>query len=93
MEYEGSSHVPLNVGKRCEIKDNKVHGWISTKSHVCFWLISPSGEYRSGGLIKQELTSHVGPTAISVNEVAPVAPVVTVSPVITVAPVTPTASD
>ncbi|VVB09835.1 unnamed protein product [Arabis nemorensis] len=49
----------------CEIKDNKVHGWISTKSHVGFWLISPSGEYRSGGPIKQELTSHVGPTALT----------------------------
>ncbi|KFK30409.1 hypothetical protein AALP_AA7G257200 [Arabis alpina] len=49
----------------CEIKDNKVHGWISTESRVGFWLISPSGEYRSGGPIKQELTSHVGPTAIT----------------------------
>ncbi|EOA16170.1 hypothetical protein CARUB_v10004306mg [Capsella rubella] len=49
----------------CEIKDNKVHGWISPKSNVGFWIISPSGEYRSGGPIKQELTSHVGPTAIS----------------------------
>ncbi|KAL1190378.1 hypothetical protein V5N11_016759 [Cardamine amara subsp. amara] len=49
----------------CEIKDNKVHGWISTKSKVGFWIISPSGEYRSGGPIKQELTSHVGPTAIT----------------------------
>ncbi|CAF2067283.1 unnamed protein product [Brassica napus] len=49
----------------CEVKDNKVHGWISTKSHVGFWLISPSGEYRSGGPSKQELTSHVGPTAIT----------------------------
>ncbi|KAL1194904.1 hypothetical protein V5N11_020028 [Cardamine amara subsp. amara] len=49
----------------CEVKDDKVHGWISTKSHVGFWIISPSGEYRSGGPIKQELTSHVGPTAIA----------------------------
>ncbi|KAG7539968.1 Rhamnogalacturonan lyase domain III [Arabidopsis thaliana x Arabidopsis arenosa] len=49
----------------CEIKDNKVHGWISTKSRVGFWIISPSGEYRSGGPIKQELTSHVGPTSIT----------------------------
>ncbi|XP_019100915.1 PREDICTED: uncharacterized protein LOC109132906 [Camelina sativa] len=49
----------------CEIKDNKVHGWISTKSHVGFWIISPSGEYRSGGPVKQELTSHTGPTAIA----------------------------
>ncbi|EOA34562.1 hypothetical protein CARUB_v10022113mg [Capsella rubella] len=47
----------------CEIKDNKVHGWISNKSNVGFWIISPSGEYRSGGPVKQELTSHVGPTA------------------------------
>ncbi|XP_010555415.1 PREDICTED: uncharacterized protein LOC104824916 [Tarenaya hassleriana] len=49
----------------CEIRDNKVHGWISTNSRVGFWIISPSAEYRSGGPIKQELTSHVGPTAIS----------------------------
>ncbi|XP_010496219.1 PREDICTED: uncharacterized protein LOC104773335 [Camelina sativa] len=49
----------------CEIKDNKVHGWISTKSHVGFWIISPSGEYRSSGPVKQELTSHTGPTAIA----------------------------
>ncbi|CAG7898889.1 unnamed protein product [Brassica rapa] len=49
----------------CEVKDNKVHGWISTKSNVGFWLISPSGEYRSGGPVKQELTSHVGPTTLT----------------------------
>ncbi|XP_033132989.1 rhamnogalacturonate lyase [Brassica rapa] len=49
----------------CEVKDNKVHGWISTKSNVGFWLISPSGEYRSGGPVKQGLTSHVGPTTLT----------------------------
>ncbi|CAN7033641.1 unnamed protein product [Brassica rapa subsp. trilocularis] len=49
----------------CEVKDNKVHGWISTNSNVGFWLISPSGEYRSGGPVKQELTSHVGPTTLT----------------------------
>ncbi|KAG2319103.1 hypothetical protein Bca4012_054643 [Brassica carinata] len=49
----------------CEVKDNKVHGWISTKSNVGFWLISPSSEYRSGGPVKQELTSHVGPTTLT----------------------------
>lgn len=55
----------------CENKDNKVHGWISMNSGVGkpigFWIITPSNEFRNGGPTKQDLTSHVGPTALSVS--------------------------
>jgi rhamnogalacturonan endolyase len=50
-----------------EVKDNKVHGWISLDPPVGFWIITPSEEFRSAGPTKQELTSHVGPTALSVS--------------------------
>ncbi|VFQ62268.1 unnamed protein product [Cuscuta campestris] len=53
----------------CDNKDNKVHGWISTMTAdhpmVGFWLITPSNEFRSGGPLKQNLTSHVGPMALA----------------------------
>ncbi|CAO2829492.1 unnamed protein product [Amaranthus hypochondriacus] len=49
----------------CEDKDNKLHGWISFKPAVGIWLITPSDEFRMGGPLKQDLTSHVGPTMIS----------------------------
>ncbi|KAE8658678.1 Rhamnogalacturonate lyase family protein [Hibiscus syriacus] len=41
-----------------ENKDLKVHG-------VGFWQITPSGEFRSGGPVKQNLTSHVGPYCLA----------------------------
>ncbi|OMO87945.1 hypothetical protein COLO4_20518 [Corchorus olitorius] len=51
-----------------ENKDNKLHGWIADSDKlnpaVGFWLITPSNEFRNGGPHKQELTSHVGPTAL-----------------------------
>lgn len=50
-----------------EDKDNKVHGWISTDESVGFWMITPSDEFRTGGPFKQDLTSHVGPTTLSVS--------------------------
>lgn len=34
-----------------------------------FWIIIPSDEFRSGGPLKQNLTSHVGPTALSVSNI------------------------
>ncbi|RHN41536.1 putative rhamnogalacturonan endolyase [Medicago truncatula] len=51
----------------CENKDNTVHGWIGFDSDppVGFWMITPSNEFRNGGPIKQDLTSHVGPIALS----------------------------
>ncbi|KAK7262932.1 hypothetical protein RJT34_30513 [Clitoria ternatea] len=55
----------------CENKDNKLHGWINfdSKSNesVGFWMITPRNEFRSGGPIKQGLTSHVGPTTLNVS--------------------------
>lgn len=50
----------------CENKDLKVHGWICCSPPVGFWLIIPSDEFRSGGPMKQNLTSHVGPTTLAV---------------------------
>lgn len=51
----------------CENKDNRVHGWISENPPVGFWIITPSDEFRAGGPLKQDLTSHVGPTVLSVS--------------------------
>lgn len=50
----------------CDNKDSCLHGWISTDPAVGFWLITPSNEFRSGGPVKQNLTSHVGPTTLAV---------------------------
>ncbi|CAD6258466.1 unnamed protein product [Miscanthus lutarioriparius] len=47
-------------------KHNAVHGWISSSSHMGFWVITPSNEFKSGGPMKRELTSHVGPTSLAV---------------------------
>ncbi|KAI3451278.1 hypothetical protein Pfo_007943 [Paulownia fortunei] len=50
----------------CDNKDNKVHGWVSSDHPpVGFWMITPSNEFRTGGPIKQDLTSHVGPIVLS----------------------------
>ncbi|KAM0877379.1 hypothetical protein ACQ4PT_035516 [Festuca glaucescens] len=47
-------------------KDNKVHGWIGGGPvPVGFWVITPSNEFKSGGPLKRELTSHVGPTSLT----------------------------
>lgn len=55
-----------------ENKDLKVHGWISseieTEAPMGFWVIIPSNEFRSGGPLKQNLTSHVGPTSLAVSQ-------------------------
>ncbi|XP_019422979.1 PREDICTED: probable rhamnogalacturonate lyase C [Lupinus angustifolius] len=50
-----------------ENKDNYVHGWIDVDSNasIGFWMITPSNEFRNGGPIKQDLTSHVGPITLS----------------------------
>lgn len=50
-----------------ENKDLRVHGWICMDPGVGFWQITPSDEFRSGGPVKQNLTSHVGPTALAVS--------------------------
>ncbi|KAK3118323.1 hypothetical protein QOZ80_9BG0697260 [Eleusine coracana subsp. coracana] len=47
-------------------KDNIVHGWISSThpNPMGFWVITPSNEFKNGGPLKRELTSHVGPTSL-----------------------------
>lgn len=54
-------------------KDNVVHGWISGSdpNPIGFWVITPSNEFKSGGPLKRELTSHVGPTSLTVSLQAP----------------------
>ena len=47
-------------------KDNTVHGWIGGCG-VGFWVITPSNEFKNGGPLKRELTSHTGPTSLSVS--------------------------
>ncbi|XP_052195181.1 probable rhamnogalacturonate lyase B [Diospyros lotus] len=48
-----------------DIKDNRLHGWISYNEGVGFWVITPNNEFRVGGPLKQELSSHVGPTSLA----------------------------
>ncbi|KAM5575242.1 putative rhamnogalacturonate lyase B [Rosa sericea] len=49
----------------CENQNLRVHGWICMDPHVGFWQITPSDEFRSGGPLKQNLTSHVGPYCLA----------------------------
>jgi hypothetical protein len=49
-------------------KDNEVHGWISDNPSTGFWVITPSNEFKTGGPLKQDLTSHTGPTSLSVRK-------------------------
>ncbi|BBN04267.1 rhamnogalacturonan endolyase [Marchantia polymorpha subsp. ruderalis] len=49
----------------CENQDNKIHGWMSQDPLVGFWIITASNEFRNGGPVKQDLTSHTGPTCLS----------------------------
>uniref|UniRef100_A0ACD6AEH5 Uncharacterized protein n=1 Tax=Avena sativa TaxID=4498 RepID=A0ACD6AEH5_AVESA len=50
----------------CENQYNSVHGWISSDPSIGFWQITPSDEFRTGGPLKQNLTSHVGPTMLAI---------------------------
>ncbi|BBN02207.1 rhamnogalacturonan endolyase [Marchantia polymorpha subsp. ruderalis] len=49
----------------CDNKDNKVHGWMSKHDMIGFWMITASNEFRNGGPLKQDLTSHTGPACLS----------------------------
>ncbi|KAH7315898.1 hypothetical protein KP509_21G070000 [Ceratopteris richardii] len=50
----------------CDNRENRVHGWISMHSMIGFWIITASDEFKNGGILKQNLTSHAGPTCLSV---------------------------
>ncbi|XP_060185168.1 rhamnogalacturonate lyase B-like [Lycium barbarum] len=47
-------------------EDDKVYGWVSANNSLGFWMIIPSNEFRTGGPLRQDLTTHVGPTVLSV---------------------------
>ncbi|CAO2834579.1 unnamed protein product [Amaranthus hypochondriacus] len=49
-----------------EAEDIQVHGWICSNPPTGLWHIIPNNEFRSAGPTKQYLTSHVGPTSLSV---------------------------
>lgn len=49
----------------CETRNNFLHGWISEDPATGFWIITASSESRCGGPMKQELTSHTGPTVLN----------------------------
>ncbi|PHT50864.1 hypothetical protein CQW23_10611 [Capsicum baccatum] len=66
IEPEFKGEVDDKYQYSSEDKDLKVHGWICMDPSLGFWIIVPSDEFRSGGPLKQNLTSHVGPTALSV---------------------------
>ncbi|KAK7282912.1 hypothetical protein RIF29_12030 [Crotalaria pallida] len=68
IEPEFKGEVDDKYQYACESRDNRVHGWISMEpsQSIGFWLITPSYEFRSAGPLKQYLTSHVGPTTLSV---------------------------
>ncbi|KAF9589610.1 hypothetical protein IFM89_026351 [Coptis chinensis] len=66
IESEFAGQVDDKYQYSSNTEDIKVHGWMSTDPPVGFWQITPSHEFRSGGPSKQQLTSHVGPTTLSV---------------------------
>ncbi|KAI3465171.1 hypothetical protein Pfo_021834 [Paulownia fortunei] len=66
VESELKGEVDDKYQYSCDNKDLKVHGWISVDPPVGFWQITPSYEFHSGGPLKQNLTSHVGPTTLAV---------------------------
>ncbi|KAL6572548.1 hypothetical protein OROMI_013506 [Orobanche minor] len=66
VEPELKGEVDDKYQYSCDNKDLKLHGWISMEPPMGFWQITPSDEFRSGGPLKQNLTSHVGPTSLSV---------------------------
>ncbi|XP_022980944.1 probable rhamnogalacturonate lyase B isoform X1 [Cucurbita maxima] len=63
-EFKGEVDDKYQYG--CESKDTRVHGWISNDPPIGIWQITASEEYRSGGPLKQVLTSHVGPASLTV---------------------------
>ncbi|KAL2457168.1 Rhamnogalacturonate lyase family protein [Abeliophyllum distichum] len=65
VEPEFKGEVDDKYQYSCENKDLKLHGWICMDPPLGFWQISPSSEFRSGGPLKQNLTSHVGPTTLA----------------------------
>ncbi|KAM7514480.1 hypothetical protein LguiA_004063 [Lonicera macranthoides] len=66
IEPEFKGEVDDKYQYSSENKDNRVHGWICFDPPVGFWQITPSNEFRTGGPLKQDLTSHVNPTTLAI---------------------------
>ncbi|KAF8726922.1 hypothetical protein HU200_019406 [Digitaria exilis] len=70
VEPEFKGEVDDKYQYSMDNKDNTVHGWIGSDGDdpaaTGFWVITPSNEFKNGGPLKRELTSHVGPTSLSV---------------------------
>ncbi|KAH0989070.1 hypothetical protein GBA52_000553 [Prunus armeniaca] len=68
VEPEFKGEVDDKYQYSIENKNNRVHGWISTVTDppMGFWQITPSEEFKSGGPLKQCLTSHVGPITLAI---------------------------
>ncbi|CAI9111388.1 OLC1v1011606C1 [Oldenlandia corymbosa var. corymbosa] len=49
----------------CDNNKCWVHGWICPNPATGFWMITPNIEFKTAGPVKQDLTSHVGPTVLS----------------------------
>ncbi|KAI4385271.1 hypothetical protein MLD38_003318 [Melastoma candidum] len=49
-----------------ESQNDKVHGWISRNPSTGFRMITPNYEFRTGGPVKQDLTSHVDPMTLGI---------------------------
>lgn len=57
----------ISINTQIENKDNKVHGWINPNPKIGLWMITPSNEFKTGGPVKQDLTSHTGSITLSVS--------------------------
>ncbi|KAF3327218.1 putative rhamnogalacturonate lyase B isoform X1 [Carex littledalei] len=66
IETELKGEVDDKYQYSLDHKNNRVHGWISDNPSTGFWIITPSYESKTGGPLKQDLTSHTGPTSLAV---------------------------
>ncbi|OEL24895.1 hypothetical protein BAE44_0014084 [Dichanthelium oligosanthes] len=73
VEPEFRGEVDDKYQYSLENQDNTVHGWIggnddpaAAAAATGFWVITPSNEFKNGGPLKRELTSHTGPTSLAV---------------------------
>lgn len=76
LEPEFTGEVDDKYQYSCEISRLRVHGWISSNPNpdpqplTGFWQINPSSEFLTGGPLKQELSSHVGPINLAMFQSA-----------------------
>ncbi|KAI5355780.1 hypothetical protein L3X38_008675 [Prunus dulcis] len=67
IEPEFKGEVDDKYEYSSENQNLRVYGWICMDPPVGFRQITPSDEFRSGGPLKQYLTSHVGPFCLALK--------------------------